>query len=281
MLSPGVDGFFLDWREMVHSDELDLISIVTPNSTHTSFAIALLELGMNVLVEKPLGVSLSEVRLLSAAAEKSTGSLFSGYLLHHHSGVQYAKNLIKAEKIGRVKSIRYTKYSSRNKPVGADVIQNLASHAFSIIPEILETKQIPLFTASALIKDNKPAPLESANQAKFNMVFSMFNSPQPVDVEVQVGWEQENISKLTIEGSRQNLRIYFQTHDSIELGAPWPGYAWVQTPHSNPPLEQQYRSMLDIQTPSKDKISTYLQTATLLDKATTLAQQWHQNNAEN
>tara|TARA_B100000459_G_C8597410_1_gene210360 strand:- start:1580 stop:2557 length:978 start_codon:yes stop_codon:yes gene_type:complete len=281
ILPSNVDGFFEDWREMVHSEEFDLVSIVTPNSTHAPLGTAILKFGINVLVEKPLGVSISEVRELCAAAEKSEASLFSGYLLRYHSGIQFAQQLIQAKKIGQVKSLRYTKHSSRNKPEKADIIQNLASHAFSIIPELLDTEQIPLLTATVLTTDNKPAPLESANHAHFHMVYSFSNRPQPVNAEVQVGWGLEELSKLTIEGSRANLRIHFLTHDSIEQGSAHAGYAWVQTPHSNPPLEQQYREILDLETVTKDTISAHLQTAELLDKATSLASQWYQLTVEN
>ena len=280
-LSENVDGVFADWRDMLQATDLDLVSIATPNSSHASLGISILEEGLNVLVEKPIGTSLAEVKRLLEAAEVSTGLLFSGYLLHHHSGFQYAKDLIQSQNIGKVKSIRYTKYSARKKPEKADVIQNLASHAFSIIPELLENKQSPLFTVAALLENHKPAPLVSADQAKLHLSYSGGKRLHAVDVEIHVGWGQENMSKLTIEGAKENIRIHFQRHESVEKGALRSGYAWVQTPHSNPPLEQQYRSILANPSSNNKDISTHLRTALLLDKATSLAQQWYQENAEN
>jgi len=276
-----VDGVFVDWRDMLQSEDLDLVSIVTPNSTHTSLGIAILEQGLNVLVEKPIGSTLAEVERLAEAAETSPGLLFSGYLLHHHSGFHYAKNLIQSRKIGRVKSIRYTKYSSRKKPEKANIIQNLASHAFSIIPGLLDSNQSPLFTVAAILENNKPAPLQSADQAKFHLSYSNPDRLQGAEVEVHVGWGQQNMSKLTIEGAKENIRIYFQKHGSIEKGTLRSGYTWVQTPHSNPPLEQQYRSILANPSFANNEISAHLHTAQLLDKATSLAQQWHQQNLGN
>ena len=280
-LSEKIDGVYSEWLEMIQSEDLDLVSIVTPNSTHTSLGIAILEKGSNVLVEKPIGISLDEVRRLVGAVEQSKGSLFSGYLLHHHSGFQYAKKLLQSQKLGRVKSIRYTKYSSRKKPDRGDVIQNLASHAFSIIPELLGFEQTPLFTVAATLENQKPTSLGSASQAKFQMIYRNRNHDQPIDVEIHVGWDQENISKLTVEGTKENLRIHFQRHDSIEQGTLHSGYRWVQTLHSNPPLEQQYRSILSSTSVSERDIASHLQTTTLLEKATLHAQQWYQENVEN
>ena len=280
-LSEMIDGVYSEWPEMVQSEDLDLVSIVTPNSTHTSLAIAILEQGLNVLVEKPIGISLNEVRRLAEAAETSNGLLFSGYLLHHHSGFQYAEKLLQSQQLGRVKSIRYTKYSSRKKPDRGDVIQNLASHAFSIIPELLDIEQTPLFTVAATFENQKPASLDSASQAKFQMICYSRDNPQPIDVEIHVGWGQENVSKLTVEGTKENLRIHFQRHDSVEQGTLRSGYRWIQTPHSNPPLEQQYRNILSSPSVSERDAVSHLQTATFLEKATLHAQQWYQENAEN
>ena len=276
-----LDGVYSEWHEMIQSEELDLVSIVTPNSTHTSLGIAVLEQGLSVLVEKPIGSSLDEVRRLGDAAVESKGRLFSGYLLHHHSGFQYAKNLIQSQKLGRVKSIRYTKYSSRKKPDKADVIQNLASHAFSIIPDLLGAEQIPLFTLALLLENQKPTSLDLASQAKFHMMYRDHEHLQPIEVEIQVAWGRESVSKLTVEGTKENLRIHFQRHDSIEQGTLHSGYRWVQTLHSNPPLEQQYRNILSAPSTTEKPLATHLQTATLLEKATRLAQQWHQQNLEN
>ena len=280
-LSEEIDGVYPEWLEMIQSEDLDLVSIVTPNSTHTSFGIAILEQGLNVLVEKPVGISLDEVRRLVEAGVESNGLLFSGYLLHHHSGFQYAQKLLQSQKLGRVKSIRYTKYSSRKKPERGDVIQNLASHAFSIIPELLGIEQTPLFTVAATLENQKPTSLDLASQAKFQMIYHNRNHPQPIDVEIHVGWSQENVSMLTVEGTKENLRIHFQRHDSIEQGTFHSGYRWIQTPHSTPPLEQQYRNILSSPSASERDLASHLQTATLLDKATSLAQQWYLENAEN
>lgn len=280
-LSETLDGVFSHWRDMIQSVDLDLVSIATPNSTHASLGSSILEHGLNVLVEKPIGISVGEVKQLADAAEKSVGSLYSGYLLRHHSGVQYAKTLIQSQNIGKVKSIRYTKYSSRKKPAKANIIQNLASHAFSTIPDLLEIEQLPLFTIAATLDNGKPAPLESASQAKFHMIYSGHDELESIDVEVHVGWGQDNVSQLTIEGARENLRIHFQRHDSIEQGTYHAGYSWVQTPHSKPPLEQQYRGILADLPNAHRSITTHLRTATLIEKATSIAQYWYQQNLEN
>lgn len=65
-----------DPAEMLVRERLDLVSICTPPSTHASLAIAALDAGVNVLVEKPMAPSLEECDAMLAAQERS-GRLLS------------------------------------------------------------------------------------------------------------------------------------------------------------------------------------------------------------
>ncbi len=277
-LPPEITGVYSNWAEMHHSNVLDLVSVVTPNSTHISLGIAMLQQGLNVLVEKPLGASFNDVKVLCDIAKKSKGTLYSGYLLRFHPGIELAKELIQNQYIGRVKSIRYTKYSSHEKPANANVIENLASHAFSTIPHLINSKNIPLFPVAVTLVDSKPAPLEKAPQAKFHMAYPGQGILSQLDVEVHVGWGKTDRNQLTIEGMKQNLRLDFRQHGSIESGSTQTGYREIITHHSTPPLEAQYKHIILSSAPTEEILHDHIQTATLLAKATSLAQKWHNNN---
>lgn len=70
--------YFTDWHELL--DKVDAISIVTPTETHCEIACAFLEKGVNVLVEKPIAMTLSEADKMIAAAERSGAKLMVGHL---------------------------------------------------------------------------------------------------------------------------------------------------------------------------------------------------------
>jgi predicted dehydrogenase len=70
--------FFTDWRELL--DKVDAVSIVTPTETHCEIACGFLENGVNVLVEKPIALTLVEADKMIAAAEKSGAKLMVGHL---------------------------------------------------------------------------------------------------------------------------------------------------------------------------------------------------------
>ena len=62
---------FDDPLEMLARADLDVVSIATPPSTHAALAIAALDAGINVLVEKPMAPSLEECDAMLAAQERS------------------------------------------------------------------------------------------------------------------------------------------------------------------------------------------------------------------
>jgi predicted dehydrogenase len=107
------DRAYGDWREMLageqnRPDRLDLVTVATPNSTHYEITKAFLEIGIPVLCEKPMTVSVDEAEDIVATANR-TGTLcavnygYSGYALVRHMRAMVARGdlgrirLIKAE----------------------------------------------------------------------------------------------------------------------------------------------------------------------------------------
>lgn len=69
---------FTDWRELL--DKVDVVSVATPTETHCEIACAFLERGVNVLVEKPIALTLEEADRMISAAENSGARLMVGQL---------------------------------------------------------------------------------------------------------------------------------------------------------------------------------------------------------
>ena len=67
---------YTDYREVVKRTDIDLLSICLPPSVHAETAIAALEGGKHVLVEKPMAASLAECDAMIRGAEKA-GKLLS------------------------------------------------------------------------------------------------------------------------------------------------------------------------------------------------------------
>ena len=59
-----------DYRRVLDRDDVDVVSIVTPDHWHVKIAIEALQAGKHVFCQKPLSLTLEENRLARAAAEK-------------------------------------------------------------------------------------------------------------------------------------------------------------------------------------------------------------------
>ena len=61
---------FTDFRKLMEDKSIDAISIATPNHSHALIAIAAMQAGKDVYVEKPCSHNIFEARQLVAAARK-------------------------------------------------------------------------------------------------------------------------------------------------------------------------------------------------------------------
>ncbi len=64
-------SMYTDYREMVKHPGLDAVVISTPNFVHAEQAIAFLEAGKHVFLEKPMGINKAECDAILSAAKKS------------------------------------------------------------------------------------------------------------------------------------------------------------------------------------------------------------------
>lgn len=73
--SLNIPQVFADWRELVVSDSVDIVSIVTPPTLHREMATAALEAGKHVICEKPTALDTEEAESMLAAAQAAPDSL--------------------------------------------------------------------------------------------------------------------------------------------------------------------------------------------------------------
>ena len=77
------------------------IILATPTDTHADLTIQSLEMGMHVLVEKPVAATLLEADKMINASEKTGLSILVGHHRRHHPLVAETINILNSGKIGR------------------------------------------------------------------------------------------------------------------------------------------------------------------------------------
>ncbi|WP_029076233.1 Gfo/Idh/MocA family protein [Kaistia adipata] len=76
----------------------DVVSINTYTDSHAPFAIAAMEAGAHVFVEKPLAANAADARSVVEAAKRTSRKLVIGYILRHHPS--WIEFIAKARELG-------------------------------------------------------------------------------------------------------------------------------------------------------------------------------------
>jgi len=85
-LDPALAGYAItpDFHEALNRLKPDLVCVATYTDSHADYAVAALEAGAHVFVEKPLAMSVSEARRVVDCAKANGRKLVVGYILRHH-----------------------------------------------------------------------------------------------------------------------------------------------------------------------------------------------------
>lgn len=107
--------YYHDFREMLDKEKnnIDAVSISTPDHTHAVATLAAMQLGKHVYTQKPLTHDIYEARILTRAAKKYKVVTQMGNQGGSGEGVRKAKEMIDAGMIGEV----YEAKAWTNRPV--------------------------------------------------------------------------------------------------------------------------------------------------------------------
>ena len=95
-----------DWRAVIADPAVDVVNVTLPNAMHREVAIAALEAGKHVWVEKPVGLGLEDTAAVAEAARGAPGVTGVGFCYRFAPAVQHAGTLIADGAIGDVNHYR-------------------------------------------------------------------------------------------------------------------------------------------------------------------------------
>jgi predicted dehydrogenase len=138
----GAAQSFTDYRAILEREDVDAVAILTPTQSHAEIAMAALDAGKHVFVEKPLAMNLEECDRLIARAGESSRKVVVGFNLRWHRLVLRAREFLKTGALGHIKAIRsvYTHDRTgegapdwhRRLKLGGGVSLNEAVHHFDL-----------------------------------------------------------------------------------------------------------------------------------------------------
>jgi predicted dehydrogenase len=142
-----------DWRTVLDRDDIHIVDICAPGWMHAEIAIAALEAGKHVLVEKPLANTLAEAELMTAAAAKARArgvQSMIGFNYRRVPALALAKELIAEGRLGTVRHVRASymqdwlsdpespmTWRLNKETAGSGALGDIASHAIDQVLYLL------------------------------------------------------------------------------------------------------------------------------------------------
>ena len=111
---------YTDYKEMLANEQLDAVSICTYNRQHACCAIAALEAGVNVLLEKPFTVTIEEAAEIIRAEKKSGKILSIGFQPRFDANMQMIKKIVESGELGDIYYIQTGGGRRRGIPASDD-----------------------------------------------------------------------------------------------------------------------------------------------------------------
>ena len=93
---------FTDYEKMLDVEEIDFVSIATPNYLHTRMVIAALKRGKHVLCEKPMAINLKDAQAMVEATKKAKKRLMVHMSMRFLPQFYLMKRLIDKDILGKI-----------------------------------------------------------------------------------------------------------------------------------------------------------------------------------
>lgn len=102
----GVPDVHTDYRELLARDDIDAVTITTPNAAHCEQAVAAFAAGKHVFCEKPLGLDLAQARQMTEAALASGRIHQVAFTFRFTYGLRELRRRLQAGEIGEPYYVR-------------------------------------------------------------------------------------------------------------------------------------------------------------------------------
>lgn len=238
---------YLNYEEMIEKESLlpegermDFVTIVTPNFLHFAPAKLALEKGFDVVVEKPMTVSVEEAKELQETVERTGRTLC---LTHTYSGypmVKQAKAMVKEGHFGKIRKIvvEYpqgwlSRLTEREGNAGAAwradpkrsgkslVMGDIGTHAAHLAEYVSGLKiqelcaDLTTFVEGRLLDDDGSVLLRFENGAKGVLMASQISAGEENAVRIRIygekgglEWANEDPNNLIIKMLDQPRQLY-------------------------------------------------------------------------
>ena len=197
-------------EELVSLEDLDLVYIATPPTTHVGYAEMAMDSGKAVLLEKPMAVDLLEGRRLVEKAQSSDIPNAVNFGYSTGPGYQAIRDAMDSGQLGEpVKmemKFHFSKWPRDWQKAGrwlsgraeGGFVREVFSHFAYLTCRLVDT---PIVTSSTLVYPADPELSETSVNA------TLASGSVPIHIEGRVDNSVEDLTEWTLHGSRRSYRI--------------------------------------------------------------------------
>ncbi|HKI88495.1 MAG TPA: Gfo/Idh/MocA family oxidoreductase [Draconibacterium sp.] len=204
--------------QLPEGEQMDFVSIVTPNFVHFAPAMMALENGFNVVLDKPITFTLDEALQLKAKVEETGLTLALTHTYSGYPAVKHARKMVADGELGKIRKI-YVEYpqgwlSSKVEDQGnpqaswrtdpkrsgkAGCMGDIGTHAHQLAEYISGQKVTELCAELNVFVPNRMLDDDGAALLRFD------KGAKGVLVATQIAAGEENAIKIRIYGEKGGL----------------------------------------------------------------------------
>ncbi len=93
---------YIDYKEMLEKEDIDLIAIATESGKHAAIALECIEKGINLIIEKPIALSLEDADAIIDAAEHKGVQVCACHQNRFNKSIQKIREVLEQGRFGRL-----------------------------------------------------------------------------------------------------------------------------------------------------------------------------------
>ncbi|MFX1511649.1 MAG: Gfo/Idh/MocA family protein [Promethearchaeota archaeon] len=198
---------YLNFQDMLKKENLDAVTIAVPTKLHLNVAKVFLEVGIHVLVEKPIAVSVEEAEKLITIAKENNRVLMVGHIERYNPAISKLEELISKGDLGKILTCsarRLGPYPPRITDVG--VVIDWTVHDIDIMRLLCQSEPITVFCRGKSV--------ETSHEDYAIMLLEFENG---VLGTIEADWlTQTRVRTLSVTGSKSFAELDYM-NQQIEL----------------------------------------------------------------
>jgi predicted dehydrogenase len=217
---------YRDYRSMLEVEQPQAVSIAVPTALHEEVAIACLEAGAHILVEKPIAATVEEGQRIIECARSLDRKLMVGHIVRFNPAIQALKKMLDEGELGRIFQIvcrRIGPFPARIRDVG--VVIDLAPHDVDVMRFLTGQDPLRVYaeTEQRIHTDHE------------DMLLGLLRFPDGVTGSLEINWlTPTKVREVLVLGERGLYRVddltqdlYFYENEAAN-GELWPALKTIK-----------------------------------------------------